>query len=127
MNCNWKAGFGRLARVMAVAGLFVGCSSAVLHTETSTSAISAAEAVGADAVPQAALHLQLAREQLVQARALAEKGEKELAESMLKRVVADAELAVLIANESFEKKEALAAIELVEQLRLENQLAPANR
>lgn len=127
MERNWKAGIGRLALVMTVTGLLAGCSSVPLHTESSTSAISAAEAVGAAAIPQAALHLQLAREQLVLARGLAAKGQKEQAESMLQRVVADAELAVLLANESSEKEEARAAIDLVQQLRLENKLDSSDR
>lgn len=41
---------------------------------------------------------------------------------MLNRVVADAELAVLLTNETTVKQEALDAIELVRQLRQKNQL-----
>jgi hypothetical protein len=53
-----------------------GCSSSPpVNTESSTSAIRAAEAVGATGDPRAALHLQLAREELDRANVLAEKGD----------------------------------------------------
>ncbi len=107
--------------------VLVGCSSVPLRTEASTSAISAAEAVGAAAVPQAALHLQLAREQLDLARALAARGKQELAELMLNRVVADAQLAVLLASEKTVRQEAEAAIALVQELRQKNKLPQSKR
>ena len=127
MEHTWKAGFGRLALIIAAVGLLAACSSVPLRSEKSTSAISAAEAVGASSVPQAALHLQLAREQLEKARSLASRGKEELAESMLQRVVVDAELAALLATEATQKEEARAAIEQVRQLRQENKLAPVIR
>jgi type IV pilus biogenesis protein CpaD/CtpE len=108
--------------VFAVATAIVaGCASAPpLRTEASTSGIRAAEEVGAAKVPQASLHLQLAKEELALAKALSAKGEKEQAASMLLRAEADAELAVVLSHEDAEKTEAKAAVERVRQLRQDN-------
>jgi hypothetical protein len=100
-----------------VAVIATGCSTTPLRTEASTSGISAAEAVGAADVPQAALYLQLAKEGLERARSLAAKNDHEEAASMLLRAEADAELAVMLSHEDAEKAEALAAIERVRKLR----------
>ena len=105
------------------AAVIAGCgSSAPLNKEASTSAIRAAEEVGAPSVPTAALYLQLAKEELENAKGLAAKGDKEEAESMLTRSQADAELAVALSRGDADKKEAAQAIERVKQLRLDNQL-----
>ena len=99
-----------------------GCSSSPpLRTESSTSAIRAAEAVGATDVPRAALHLQLAKEELDRAKVLAEKGDKDEAASLLMRAEADAELAILLSQEQGEKTEAAQAMERVRQLQKDNQ------
>ena len=97
-----------------------GCTSAPLRTEGSTSGIRAAEEAGAAKVPQASLHLQLAKEELELARGLAAKNEKEKAASMLLRAEADAELAVALSRGDAEKSEARAAVERVRQLRQDN-------
>jgi len=101
--------------------LAAGCAAnPALHTEASTSGIRAAEEVGASKVPQAALHLQLAKEELEHAKGLAADGHKERASSLLLRAEADAELAVALSHESAEKSDALAAVERVRQLRQDN-------
>jgi hypothetical protein len=98
-----------------------GCATApALQTEKTTSGIRAAEAIGASKVPQASLHLQMAKEELENARALATHNEKERAISMLSRAEADAELAMALSRADSEKAEALGAMERVRQLRLEN-------
>ncbi len=99
-----------------------GCagSDPPLQTESSTSAISTAEAVGAKDVPQAALHLQLAREELAQAKSLADKGDKDKADSMLLRAEADAELAALLSKEQTEQTAAAEAMARVRQLQNDN-------
>jgi len=105
------------------ASALAGCgSSPPINKEASTSAIRAAEEVGASAVPQASLYLQLAKEGLENAKGLATKGDKEEAESMLLRSQADAELAVALSRSDADKKEAAQAIERVQQLRKDNQL-----
>ena len=109
--------------ILMVVGLalFSGCASAPpLRTEASTSEISAAEEAGAAKVPQASLHLQMAKEELELAKKLSAKGEKEKAASMLLRAEADAELAVALSRGDAEKSEARAAIERVHQLRQDN-------
>lgn len=109
------------AVAVAATGIVAGCANAPLRTEGSTSGIRAAEEAGAAKVPQAALHLQLAREELESAKKLAAKGEKEQADSMLLRAEADAELAVVLSREDAEKTEAMAAVERARQLRKDNQ------
>lgn len=100
----------------------MGCAPKVpLQTEAPAAAIRSAEELGAGKVPQAALHLQLAKEELEAAAALHEKGQKEEAESLLKRAEADAELAVVLSRADAEKKDAEAAVERVRLLRAENQ------
>jgi len=99
-------------------GLMAGCAgNPALHTESSTSAIHAAEVIGASEVPRASFHLQLAKEALARANDLAEKGEKDEAASQLLRAEADAELAILLSQEHTEKVEATEAMERVRQLR----------
>jgi len=99
-----------------------GCGSSpeVVDREASTSAIRAAQEVGAKDVPSAALYLQLAKEQLDKAEALAAKGEKKQAESMLLRAQADAELAIVLSHGDKDKTEATAALERVRKLRQNN-------
>jgi hypothetical protein len=116
MKQTWKLG-GVLALALAIAGCG---SSPPLRTESSTSAIRAAEAVGADQVPRASLHLQLANEELAGAEKLAADGRNEEAESMLLRAHADAELAILLSKENQEKAEAARAMERVVKLQSDN-------
>ena len=99
-----------------------GCGSSpeIINKEASTSAIRAAQEVGASEVPTASLYLQLAKEELEKAKVLAEKGEKEQAESMLKRAQADAELAIVLSHGDADKNEAALALERVKKLRLDN-------
>jgi hypothetical protein len=105
------------------AAVIAGCGgSAAVNKEASTSAIRAAEEAGASNVPSASLYLQLAKEELENARGLADKGDKEQAESMLLRAQADGELAVALSRGDADKKEAAQAIERVRQLRQDNRL-----
>ena len=107
------------AMAAAIAAIAAGCA-APLRTEASSSGIRAAEEVGAAKVPQASLHLQLAKEELDQAKGLAGSNEKERAVSMLSRAEADAELAVALSREDAEKAEARAAVDRVRQFRQQN-------
>lgn len=112
-----------LAGSVLFIALIAGCgSSETVNNEASTSAIRAAEEVGAADVASASLYLQLAKEELEHAKGLAEQGEKEEAESMLFRAEADGELAVALSRSDADKTEATKAIERVRQLREENQL-----
>jgi hypothetical protein len=109
-----------LAGAVAATAFAVGCATVPLRSERSTSGIRAAEEVGASKVPQAALHLQLAKEELQKAKALAARRKHEMADSMLMRAEADAELAVLLSREDVEKSEAKAAVKRVQELRHDN-------
>jgi hypothetical protein len=103
------------------AAIAAGCASTPpLRTEASASGIRAAEEVGASKVPQASLHLQLAKEELENAKWLAANDEKARAVSMLSRAEVDAELAVALSREDAEKAEAQGAVDRVRQLRQEN-------
>ena len=84
--------------------------------ESSSSAIRAAEEVGATHSPTAALHLQLAKEQFEHARRLPNPDDKERADRLLKRAQVDAELALALARSEDEKAEALSAIDKVKNL-----------
>ena len=117
-----KIGIMVFAVAAVATAIVAGCAANVpLRTEASTSVIRAAEEAGAAKVPQAALHLQLAKEELELAKGLAAKGEKKEAGSMLLRAEADAELAVVLSHGDAEKSEAMAAVERVRQLRQDNQ------
>ncbi|MCK9419998.1 MAG: DUF4398 domain-containing protein [Nitrospirae bacterium] len=115
-----KIGIMVLAVVVVATAIIAGCASAPLRTEASTSGIRAAEEAGAAKVPQASLHLQLAKEELDRAKELSAKGEKEMAASMLLRAEADAEMAVALSRGDAEKSEARAAVERVRQLLQDN-------
>jgi hypothetical protein len=103
--------------------VLAGCgTSPALNKEPTTSAIRAAEEVGAASVPSASLYLQLAKEELEKAKVLATNGDKEQAESMLLRAQADGELAVALSRGDTDRTEATKAIERVRQIRKDNQL-----
>ena len=96
----------------------LGCAKQnTLETSSATSAMRSAEVSGAQDLPQASLHLQLAREQLEEAERLNADGEEEMAKSMLTRAAADAELALLLSHEQTEKDAADAALAKVAALR----------
>jgi len=114
-----------MRRVLLVGSLLLlvaalGCAATPLRTDDSSSAIRAAEEVGAQDVPRAALHLQLAKESLEKATKLQAQGDEAQARSLLTRAEADAELAVVLSHEEAEKQEAAKAVERVRQLRLAN-------
>jgi hypothetical protein len=98
----------------------LGCASVPLRTEASTSEIRAAQEAGASKVPRAALHLQLAKEELAKAQKLAEDGNEKEGASMLMRAEVDAELALALSHENDEKAQAKAAVSRVRELRNDN-------
>jgi hypothetical protein len=115
-----KIGILLIAMAVLAFAITAGCASAPLRTDASTSGIRAAEEVGAAKVPQAPLHVQLAKEELELAQNLSKKGDKEEAKSMLLRAEADAELAVTLSHGDAEKSIADKAMARVRQLRQEN-------
>lgn len=104
--------------VLLLGGAVQACAHVVpLQVEASASSIRSAEEQGAAGVPQAALHLQLAKEELAEATALNEDRRDDEAKSMLLRAEADADLAVALSRASSERAEAEAAVERVRVLR----------
>ena len=120
MRNMFKIRIVMLAAAFAATVVAAGCASTPLKTDASTSGIRAAEEVGAADVPQASLHLQLAKEELARAKSLAANDQREKADSMLMRAEVDAELAVALSREETEKAEARAEVERVRQLRQDN-------
>jgi hypothetical protein len=105
---------------LLVAGLPLGCGAAPIPAERLASAEAGARAaaeVGAEGVPQAALHLKMARDQVAQAKALNRDGEYERAAMVLARAEADAELALALTRESTARAEASAVLAQVQAMR----------
>lgn len=89
--------------LFASALLAVGCAHHPAPTDQvakSIAAVRGAQEAGASEVPEAALHVKLAEEQVERAKALMADDENELAEGMALRATQDAELAVLLARRS---------------------------
>jgi pyridoxal biosynthesis lyase PdxS len=85
----------------------VGCASHPAPTDqvaSSLAAVRGAEEAGARDVPEAALHMKLAEEQIAQAKRLMEDDDNRRAEDLAMRAYQDAELALAIARENAAKK-----------------------
>jgi hypothetical protein len=98
----------------------VGCGGAPVPAERLASAEATtrgAAEVGGDNVPQAALHLKMARDQIAQAKALIQDGDGNRAALVLSRAEADAELALALARENAARAEAHAVLAQVEAIR----------
>jgi putative IMPACT (imprinted ancient) family translation regulator len=95
--------------LVSLAAVVLGCGGAQLnqaHVAEVQSSVKAAEAVGANDQPKAALHLQLARDEMAEAERLAKDGDDENAELVLDRARADAELAMQLARTEQEQEKA---------------------
>jgi hypothetical protein len=79
-----------------------GCAAGVSNEKIAAtdSSIRAAEELGAPKVPQASLHLQLAKEENEHAQKFIKDGDTKHAEGQLMRAQADAELALALAREA---------------------------
>jgi hypothetical protein len=90
--------------LLSIGFLFIGagCAAGVSNEKVAAtdSSIRAAEELGAPKVPQAALHLQLAKEENEHAQKFIKDGDPRHAEGQLMRAQADAELALALARES---------------------------
>jgi hypothetical protein len=78
-----------------------------------------AQEAGAEAVPDAKLHLTLAQEQIDNAEKLMKDEEYERADHMTLRASADAELALALAREEAAKREAQNAKQMAEKKKAE--------
>jgi hypothetical protein len=100
-----------LATLTCLAGLALatGCASQTVPQAKfadAQAAISAADAVGAQHEPRAALHLKMARDELAKARALAEDGDDDEARLALSRASVDAEVAMMVTREAAARRDA---------------------
>lgn len=93
------------------------------RASSSEAAIRAAREVGAEQVPQAALHLKLAQEQLEKGKSLIKDSENEQASYTLLRAQADAELALALARENQTRTSAQSVIDKARALRGERPAA----
>lgn len=93
-----------LGGLLTLGGLSVaGCGGAappVAAEAEASAALRAAQEVGAEQTPQAAYHLELAREQMRTAEVLIQSGKMEDAGRVLMRAKADAELAIALSREA---------------------------
>jgi uncharacterized protein DUF4398 len=105
----------------ALLGMWVaGCGGApppIEQLASTQAAIRGAEEVGAKDEPKAALHLKLAQDQLVKAKALLDDDENEEAAEVLQRAELDAELAHSLAKEQTTREEADDAKKALDKLK----------
>lgn len=102
------------------AALGAGCGGAVAvpHAQSADTqaAVRAAEEVGAAAVPDGALYLKHAHDQIGEAEKLIAEGENEQADLVLRKAQSDAELALALARAEAAQQAALAAEDRIEKL-----------
>lgn len=108
-------GFAWLS-VLALAAACAGRNGPPAASAEAKAAISAAEAVGAQSEPRAALHLKLARDQTAQADALARDGKDDEARRLIERAKVDAELALILTRDASAKAQVSQARERVQRL-----------
>jgi len=92
----------------------VGCAGSPVpnaKVASSEAAIRAAQETGSGNVPQAALHLKLAEEELASAKALIKDNENKRAEYVLMRTQADAELAIALSHVAISNSQAGTAVD----------------
>ena len=108
------------ALILASSGFIAACGGGPkpeAQAAESQAAISAAEAVGAQSYPKAALHLKMARDQVKTAELLMADGDNDEANLVLQRAEADAELALALAREEKVRADAREELKKVEELK----------
>jgi hypothetical protein len=109
----------------AVVAVIIGCASAS-QIDTSVSTNRAAEEFWIAEVPKAAVHMQLAKEQMGLAEKMAANEQWDQAESMMKRAQADAQVARLLFQEEVERAAAIAAMNRRNQRRERREVQEEN-
>lgn len=112
--------FGSVALAVCSAFSLSACGGAEMPVDDvarAKAAISAAETAGAANIPQAALHLKMARDQVSKAEGLIQEDENEDGQLVLMRATADAELALSLARKASLEAEADAAAKEIEKLK----------
>jgi hypothetical protein len=107
-----------LALSMGALVAITGCGSSTPppNAVEARSAISAAEATGAQGDPQAALHLQMAKDQVGAAEELLREGDRDEARLVLDRAAADAELAQVLTRKVQMQRRAQEAQQEIQRL-----------
>jgi len=113
---GWTAVGISIAAVMGMAGC-AGTPVPNSKVASSEAAIRAAQETGSRGVPQAALHLKLAEEQLQSAKALIRDNNNQRAEYVLMRAQADAELAIALSHVATSNVQAGAAVDAARAVR----------
>ncbi|MDQ3264275.1 MAG: DUF4398 domain-containing protein [Myxococcota bacterium] len=115
----------RVWTLAALIAIPLGCAGTqkipVEQMTDSRAAIRAAEEMGAEQVPSAAHHLQLAKQQTERATRLLDEGEENRAAFLLERATADAELALSLAREEPVRIEAQRLLDQVRTLQTESE------
>jgi len=116
-----------LAAVVAAGGLLLGACATMpvpsAQLAQSKAAIRAAEEADAEKIPDARLHLKLARDQVEQANKLIEDGEHDDAVRALQRAELDAEFALALAKSADARSEADEIRQRVAELKAEGGMA----
>lgn len=102
-----------VASAVGIVGV-AGCGSSVApnaKVASSEAAIRAAQETGSGKVPEAALHLKLAEEQLQAAKVLIRDNDNKRAEYVLMRAQADAELAIALSHVAVSNAQAGTAVD----------------
>jgi len=113
---GWTAVGMSIAAVMGMAGC-AGTPVPNSRVASSEAAVRAAQETGSRGVPQAALHLKLAEEQLLSAKALIRDNNNQRAEYVLMRAQADAELAIALSHVATSNVQAGAAVDAARAVR----------
>lgn len=108
---------GTLAACVSACG---GAAQPQAQLSDANAAVRAASEVGAADVPEASLHLKLARDQIAEARQLMKQGENDKARWVLVRAQADAEAAVAQAKAVEAQQEAARAQAQIDELQKGN-------
>lgn len=104
--------------IALIAVAVAGCATVPVPADKlarAQASIRAAEEMNAEAEPNAALHLRLAREQLATAKQILKDGDNGTARGILMRAEADAEAALNLARERSARVEAEKTIQDVQQ------------
>ncbi len=105
---------------LATVALIAGCASYPVPAQRLAnveSTAGAAQQNGADAIPQAQLHLRLAREGVAEAQTLIANGDNKRADYVLIRAQSDAELALAEAREQIARNDAKATLDQIAAIR----------
>jgi len=113
---GWAAFGVSAVGVMGITGC-AGSQVPNARMASSEAAIRAAQETGSRNVPQAALHLKLAEEQLQSAKALIRNNDNKRAEYVLMRSQADAELAIALSHVAVSNVQAGAAVDEARSIR----------